>query len=206
MSWHKVDRDTQGSQTGQGDFPWGDIQDGGGTRPIVQIPHVTCTNQPPLWKPAQGTEGGRVLSFVCTPTSEVFRAPPGEWEGRETRGTRQQDSPHCPLCWAAPAPNLSPWGQEGVVIQVPAGSLVGGRGGAAIALRTVSEIWISPGIPAHSSASIVVSMTLRGGYLSQTSGQDTAEPSAGRQVWGPYRAMLVLGRLGNPGPASPQSQ
>lgn len=44
--------------------------------------------------------GGGVLSLVCIPTphpSEVFRAPPpGEWEGRGARGTRQQDSPHCP--------------------------------------------------------------------------------------------------------------
>lgn len=146
----------------KGTSHWGTYRMGGGTRPIVQIPHVTCTNQPPLWKPPQGTEGGGVLSLVCTPPSEVFRAPQGSGRAEEQKGQGSRTALTVPSA-GQHQPQTSALGARREWLFRCLLGLWWGRGRGHSPQDSLFVIWISRGIPAHSSASIVVSMTLRGG-------------------------------------------
>lgn len=141
-------------------LPMGGHTGWGGTRPIVQIPHVTCTNQPPLWKPAQGTGRGRVLILVCTPPSDVFRAPQGSGRAEKQEGQGSSTALTVPSAGQHQPQTSALGARREWLFRCLLGLWWGGHGHSP--QDSLFVIWISPGIPAHSSASIVVSMTLRG--------------------------------------------
>lgn len=78
-----------------------------GTRPVVQIPLRACTNQPPTWRSAQGTEKRLGAQPHVSPRfSEFLRE--GEGKGARGWGAIRTTLP-VPL-WMVPGPNHGPPG------------------------------------------------------------------------------------------------
>lgn len=187
--------DNQGGQTGRGSFLWGPTGCGG-TRPVIQIPLRTCNNQPPIWRPAWGTERRlEAQPHLSLRFSEVPREAGGQ-RSKRVRATRTALT--VPLLSSTSSKPWVLWLIEWL-LRCWLGLWWAGAGGTA--LWTVSCVNSDfPGrgavrIHAHNCPSEAAPQLWEEGDT-QTQGQDAAEHDPGHG--GSHGAGLGLGHLRNP--------